>query len=95
MDVKVAKLEERVFRCEKDIMLLWEKVGSLSDVYLALTKVSDKVERVESDITEIKDDIKEIKKIPLKRWNSVVDTVLKVTIGALVSYALIRVGLGG
>ena len=54
MEVKIAKLEERVFRCEKDVGVLYDKVASLSDVYLALTKVSDKVDRVEERHRKIK-----------------------------------------
>lgn len=95
MEVKIAKIEERLYRCESDVGILGKKVDSLSNVYLALTKVNDKVDRVECDVSEIKDDIKNLTKAPLQRWNSIVDTIIKVTIGALVSYTLLRIGIGG
>ncbi len=93
MEIKIAKLEERMLRCEKDIGVLYDKTASLSDVYLALTKVSDKVERVEGDVAEIKEDIKCLTKIPNQRWNNIVDTIIKVTIGSIISYILIRTGI--
>jgi len=74
--------------------VLYDKVASLSDVYLALTKVSDKVDRVEGDVCEIKEDIKSLTKLPVQRWNNVIDTIIKVTIGGLVSYTLIKMGIG-
>lgn len=40
------------------------KINELSNVYVALTKVNDKVENVEKDVTEMKSDIKDIKDKP-------------------------------
>lgn len=48
------------------------KINDLSNVYVALTKVNDKVENVENDVSEMKSDIKEIKDKPSKRWDTIV-----------------------
>ena len=49
-----------------------DKINKLSDVYIALTKVDDKVTSVEKDVSEMKSDIKDIKEKPGKRWDTIV-----------------------
>lgn len=48
------------------------KINELSNVYIALTKVDDKVTSVEKDVSEMKSDIKDIKEKPGKRWDTIV-----------------------
>lgn len=46
------------------------KIEELSNVYVALTKVDDKVSNVENDVSEIKKDLKDIKEKPSKNWDN-------------------------
>ena len=57
------------------------QIKELSNVYIALTKVDNKVTNVEKDVSEMKTDLKEIKDKPSKRWEKIVLSA----IGALVS----------
>ena len=61
-----------------------EQIKELSNVYVALTKVDDKVTNVEKDVSEIKGDLKEIKEKPSKNWDKVVTTIIGTIVGALV-----------
>lgn len=47
-----------------------EHIKELSNVYVALTKVDDKVSNVENDVSEIKKDLKDIKEKPSKNWDN-------------------------
>lgn len=47
-----------------------EQIKELSNVYIALTKVDDKVSNVENDVSEMKKDLKDIKEKPSKNWDN-------------------------
>ena len=55
--------------------------------------ISDREERLESDVSEIKTDVKEIKGKPGKRWDSLVDKIILAVAAALVGFALAKLGL--
>lgn len=62
-----------------------EQIKELSNVYVALTKVDDKVTNVENNVNEMKNDIKEIKDKPSKKidmiWGYVVGGIIALLIG--------------
>lgn len=61
-----------------------KEIKELSNVYVALTKVDDKVTNVEKDVTEMKSDLKEIKEKPSKNWDKVITTIIGTVVGAIV-----------
>ena len=70
-----------------------KKLDELSDVYIALTKVNDKVDNIDNDVTEIKADIKDIKSKPSKRLDQITGYVLSALIGGIIGYVLLKLGL--
>lgn len=70
-----------------------KKLDELSDVYIALTKVNDKVDNIDNDVTEIKKDIKDIKSKPGKRLDQITGYVLSALIGGIIGYVLLKLGL--
>lgn len=60
-----------------------EQIKELSNVYIALTKVDDKVTNVENDVSEIKSDLKDIKEKPAQNWDKIVTTIIGTIVGAL------------
>ena len=60
-----------------------EQIKELSNVYIALTKVDDKVSNVENDVSEIKNDLKDIKEKPAKNWDKIISTMIGTIVGAL------------
>lgn len=69
---KVAHLEERAKSNTIRLNEHDEQIKELNNVYLALTKVDDKVTNVESDVSEIKQDLKDIKEKPAKNWDKLI-----------------------
>ena len=70
-----------------------KKLEELSDVYIALTKVNDKVDNIDNDVKEIKIDMKEIKDKPSKRMDQIIGYILSAIIGGIIVYILKNVGL--
>lgn len=70
-----------------------KKIVELSDIYIALTKVNDKIDHIESICTTNAKDIKEIKEKPSKRmdllWGYIISTLVTVAI----TYTLTVIGL--
>ena len=57
--------------------------------------LADREERVEKDVGEIKDAVQEMKAKPGKRWDGVVDKIIFTVVGAIVTYMLLKLGIGG
>lgn len=70
-----------------------KQLKELSNVYIALTKTNDKVDKIESDVSEMKDDLKEIKNKPGKRIEQIIGYILSGIVGILISYVAIKLGL--
>lgn len=74
-----------------------KQIKELSNVYVALTKVDNKVTNVESDVSEIKDDLKEIKEKPLRDYEDTKkqlrDKVLAFVVGIVCMFVAIKLGL--
>lgn len=64
------------------------RMDELSDVYVALTKVNDKVDNVEKNVIEMKKDITEIKGKPLERMEKIWGYIASALIGSVVTSLL-------
>lgn len=91
---------EKIIRLESDMKHVNEqlkehdkKINELSDVYIALTKVNDKVDVIDSDVKEIKTDLKKYKSKPAERIDNIVTSIISVLIGGLIGYFLTQIGL--
>ena len=70
-----------------------EKLENLSNVYVALTKVDDKVNNVVEDVSEIKCDMKEIKDKPNKILEKIGMTIIACIVTAVITFLLAKLGL--
>lgn len=73
---RIAKLEENVKSNQHRIDEHDEQIKELRNVHVALTKVTDKVDNVEKDVSEMKSDIKDIKEKPAKKWDNLTKTII-------------------
>ena len=55
--------------------------------------LSVKVERVETDVSEIKGDVKSLAEKPAKRWDSLINTIIGIVVGALLALAFSHIGI--
>lgn len=71
---------------------LEERQDNLDKLVSSVSVMAEKQERMEGDIGEIKTDVKSLAEKPAKRWESVVDKVLMVLVGAIAAYAIAKLG---
>lgn len=89
----ITEIEQRSKQNAKRLDTHDKKIEELSDVYIALTKVNDKVDTIDTDVKEIKKDISDIKQKPAKRYEQIIGYVLSALIGGLVGFILFKIGL--
>ena len=70
-----------------------KRQDDLDELVSTVKVLADREVRVENDVKEIKDDVKSLKMKPLKRWDSIVNTVLIALVTAIVGFLLARLGL--
>lgn len=90
------KLEEINQRSKSNTKRLDEhddKIGKLENVYIALTKMDGRVEKVECDVSEIKTVVKEINpnKSKALKWDKLIDYLFY----AILAFCLWKLGLKG
>lgn len=70
-----------------------KRQDDLDELVSTVKVLADREVRMENDVKEIKDDVKSLKMKPLKRWDSVVNTVLIALVTAIAGFLLARLGL--
>ena len=70
-----------------------KRQDDLDELVSTVKVLADREVRVENDVKEIKDDVKSLKMKTLKRWDSVVNTVLIALVTAIAGFLLARLGL--
>lgn len=72
---------------------LERRQSELEDLVATVRVLANRLETVESDAREIKQDVKSLKLIPAKRWESVVEKIIMVGVGAIISMVLMKAGI--
>ena len=70
-----------------------KRQDDLDELVSTVKVLADREVRVENDVKEIKDDVKSLKIKPLKRWDSIVNTVIIALVTAIAGFLLARLGL--
>lgn len=73
--------ESRIEKLETDQKALFELALSVQDLATNQLNMKD-------DLTEIKKDVRSLITLPAKRWNSVVEKVITLIVGAFVAWLL-------
>jgi predicted nucleic acid-binding Zn-ribbon protein len=76
-----------------DTVEKWQ--ADFSDLISTVKVLANREERVEKDVGEIKEAVQEIREKPGKRWDGVVDKVIFAVIGGVVTFLLVKLGIGG
>lgn len=90
---RLVEVEQRSKSNTKRIDEHDEKIEKLENVYVALTKTNDKVDKIESDVSEMKTDLKEIKDKPSKKLDLIWGYMVAAIIGGLIGFVLVKLGL--
>lgn len=85
MNVKLTETEGRVKSNTQRIEKLEQRQEDLNKLATAVEVLASREKGVEKDVKEIKADVKTITQRPGKRWDAMIDRVLYVLIGAVLS----------
>lgn len=69
--------------------------ADFGDLISTVKVLADREARVEKDVGEIKEAVQEIREKPGKRWEGVVDKIVFTVIGGVVTFLLVKLGIGG
>ncbi len=94
ISVLLAELEQRVRACNKRLEKAEKRQDALDKLTTAVEVLAQRQQSVEEVTREIKGDVKSLKEKPGKHWESMIDRVLYLVIGAV--FSLLALGnLGG
>lgn len=93
LSVKVAEIDSRSKSNTHRLDKVEERLDKQDEIIKGMGVLSVKVGTVERDVTEIKGDVKELANKPGKRWDSLVNTVIGIVVGALLALAFTHMGI--
>jgi len=67
---------------------LEQEVGDLHKLTEAVAVTANNVERLQEDVTEMKEDVKSLAAVPANRWNAVIGYVMAALVSGLIGMAL-------
>lgn len=90
---RLTTVEDRSKSNTKRLDEVEKRQNNLDELVGTVKVLAIREENVETDVKEIKADVKSLKDLPGKRWNSVVEKVLLVVVGMVVTFLLTKLGL--
>lgn len=93
MEKVVVETEARSKSNVKRLDKVEERLDKQDELIRGLSSLSVKVSTVERDVSEIKGDVKSLAEKPGKRWDSLINTVIGIVVGALLALAFTQIGL--
>ena len=70
-----------------------QKQEDMTQLIASVAAIAQKQQDMDNDVQEIKTEVKAINLKPAKRWESIVEKVLLATVGVLVAYMAVKLGL--
>ena len=89
---RMTVLEDRSKSNTKRLDDVEKRQDNLDELVSTVKVLAVREENVETDVKEIKTDVKSLKDIPGKRWNSVIEKVICVVVGAVATYIMTKIG---
>ena len=86
--IKLQETTDRSLRNESRIEKLETDQKALSELALSVQELATNQVNMKDDLTQIKKDVRSLITLPTKRWNSVVDKVITLLVGAFVAWLL-------
>ena len=86
--IKLQETTDRSLRNESRIEKLETDQKALSELALSVQELATNQVNMKDDLTQIKKDVRSLITLPTKRWNSVIDKVITLIVGAFVAWLL-------
>ena len=90
---RLTEVEDRSKSNVKRLDALEKRQDNFDELLGTVKVLAVREEHVENDVKEIKNDVKNLTEKPAKKWDSLVEKVLTVLIGAILGLALSKIGL--
>lgn len=90
---RLTEVESRSKSNTKRLDEVEKRQDNLDDLVSTVKVLAVREENVESDVKEIKSDVKTLTGLPAKRWNVLIEKVILVLVGAVITYLLTNIGL--
>lgn len=88
LSIKLQETTDRSLRNEARIEKLETEQKALSELALSVQELATNQVNMKDDLTQIKKDVRSLITLPSKRWNSVVEKVITLLVGAFVAWLL-------
>lgn len=72
---------------------LEKRQDNLDDLVSTVKVLAIREENVENDVKEIKNDVKQLTSKPAQRWDNMIDKIIMLIVGGVVTYILTKLGL--
>ena len=89
---RLTETEARSKSNTKRIDEMEKKQDDIADLVSSVKILADREVRVENDVKEIKDDVKDLKAKPGKLWEGILEKAIFTVVGGVVAYALVKLG---
>ena len=86
--IKLQETTDRSLRNEARIEKLETDQKALSELALSVQELATNQVNMKDDLTQIKKDVRSLITLPSKRWNSVVEKVITLLVGAFIAWLL-------
>lgn len=86
--IKLQETTDRSLRNEARIEKLETDQKALSELALSVQELATNQVNMKDDLTQIKKDVRSLITLPSKRWNTVVEKVITLLVGAFVAWLL-------
>lgn len=92
--IKAKELEKQLSSLKADASKKREEIfRRLTEVERAGAKIDTHLEHIRDTLETVKTDLIDLKSKPAKRWDSVTEKAIMLTVGAFIAYILGQVGL--
>lgn len=92
--IKVGEIEARSKSNTHRLDKVEEKLESNERLINNIAVMAQRQDTMDSDIKEIKTDVKTLASKPAKRWEGVIAAVISAVIGGIVTFILVKIGIG-
>lgn len=92
---RLTETEQRTKSNTKRLDKVEKWQADFGDLISTVKVLADREARVEKDVGEIKEAVQEIREKPGKRWEGVIDKIVFTVIGGVVTFLLVKLGIGG
>ena len=90
---RLTAVEERAKSNSHRLEDVERRQDKLDELVSAVNVLAVREQNVENDVKEIKSDVKTLTSKPGQRWDSIVEKVIMLLVGAVVAFALSKIGL--